>query len=102
MAFSYTPQRRKRKADNFKFALGMGTNWADLDKGVMYMIQEYKEKLDDPTIPADKKPTKIRVCDINNTSITLDWVAPEVIQERMKDPEPDPKYDYVSPKHGKW
>ena len=40
MASMFTPQRQKHKANNFKFAMGMGMNWADLDRGCMYMIQE--------------------------------------------------------------
>ena len=41
------PFKKKTRADNFKFALGMGTNWADLNNGYMYMIQEYAEKMND-------------------------------------------------------
>lgn len=93
--------QRKRPADNFKMALGMGMNWVDLDKQRIYMLQEYKEKMDDPTIPKDKKPTKIRVMAMDGVTF-IEEVAPEVIQERMKDPEPDPKYAYDPPKHGKW
>ena len=97
----YEPFRRKRPADNFKLALGMGTNWVDLDKGRIYMIQEYKEKLDDPSIPKDKKPTKIKVTAMDGETI-IEEVSPEIVEERMKDPEPDPKYDYVPPRHGNW
>ena len=93
--------QRKRAADNFKLALGMGMNWVDLDKQRIYMLQEYKEKMDDPTIPKDKKPTKIRVMAMDGVTF-IEEVAPEIVQERMKDPEPDPKYAYDPPKHGKW
>lgn len=87
----YIPPRQKRKQNNFKFAMGMGTNWADLDRGLMYMIQEYKEAQDDPMIPKNQKPAKIRVCRISDGSL-VEMVAPEIVEERMKDPEPDPKY----------
>jgi hypothetical protein len=101
MAVGYTPPRRKHPADNFKLALGMGVNWVDLDKGYMYMIQEYKEALDNPEIPKDKKPTKIRVLKADGET-EVGWVLPEVVEERMKDPEPDPRYEYDPPKKGKW
>ena len=88
---TFEPLRRKRKANNFKFALGMGVNWIDMDRGLMYMIQEYKEKMDNPTIPKDKKPQKIRICKMDGVTFVGE-VEPELIEERMKDPEPDPKY----------
>ena len=66
----YNTQETIKRADNFKFALGMGTNWADLDKGYMYMIQEYAEKINDPKIPNDQKPTKIRIT-ITQQTISL-------------------------------
>lgn len=98
---AYIVPRRKMPADNFKLALGMGQNWVDLDKGRIYMIQEYKEQLDDPSIPNSDKPTKIRVFAMDGVTY-IESVAPEIVQERMKDPDPDPKYAYDPPKHGKW
>lgn len=91
MANPYTPIRKKRKANNFKFALGMGLNWVDMDKKCIYMIQEYAEKLRDPSIPLDKKPKKIRVMSMDEKT-QLDFLEPEIIEERMKDPEPDARY----------
>lgn len=76
----------KRKMSNFQFALGMGTNWVDTDTGRLYHIQEYKEKLD-----AGEKNLKIRVTDMDGVS-NEKWELPEVAAEKMKDPEPDPKY----------
>ena len=90
MASMFTPQRQKHKANNFKFAMGMGINWADLDRGCMYMIQEYYEKMNDPTIPPDKKPKKIRIMSLDGLT-ELGSAEPEIIEERMKDPEPDPE-----------
>lgn len=95
------PFKQKKKQNNFKMALGMGVNWVDLDKQRIYLIQEYKEKLDDPTIPKNQKPTKINVVAMDGETF-IESVAPEIVEERMKDPDPDPKYDYVPPKHGKW
>lgn len=82
---------RKRKTDNFKLALGMGSNFVDLDRGVTYMIQEYAEAIRDPKIPKDRKPTKIRVVS-NKTGNDVEWIDEWMAQERMKDPEPDPRY----------
>lgn len=87
----YVPPRRKRQMNNYKFAMGMGVNYYDMDTGYVYMIQEYKEKMDDPNIPLKDKPKKIRVMNSQMT-ILLDEVAPEILEEQMKDPEPDPKY----------
>ena len=91
MANMYTPPRQKHRANNFKFAYGMGVNWVDLDNQQIYLIQEYKEKMDDPTIPKDKKPKKIRIVAMDGVT-ELGAVEPEIAEERMKDPEPDPKY----------
>lgn len=88
---TFDPLRRKRKLNNFDFALGMGVNWIDMDRGLMYMIQEYKEKMDDPTIPKEKKPTKIRIMKTDGETY-VGAAEPEIIKERMKDPEPDPRY----------
>ena len=97
----YIPPRRKRKANNFKFAMGMGVNWIDLDTGYIYMIQNYKEQLDDPKIPPEKKPKKIQI--MASDGITeIGWAEPEIVEERMKDPMPDPKYADDPPKKGKW
>ena len=87
----FEPLRRKRKLNNFDFAFGMGMNWVDLDRGLMYMIQEYKEKLNDPSIPQDKKPKKIRIFKTDGKTFVGE-ADPELIRERMKDPEPDPRY----------
>lgn len=93
---TFEPLRKKRKANNFKFALGMGTNWIDMDRGLMYMIQEYKEKMNDPNIPTDKKPKKIRICKLDGKTFVGE-AEPEIIEERMKDPEPDPRYTAETP-----
>ena len=97
---AYSSLRQKHRSNNFRFALGMGTNFVDLDRQCIYMIQEYAEKMNDPTIPADKKPKKIRVMQMDGQTLITE-LAPELIEERMKDPEPDPKYAYVPSKHGK-
>ena len=80
-----------RKLDNFKFALGTGSNWVDLDSGIMYHIQDYYEALHDPKIPKDRKPTQIRMTDIK-TGKELGWADEALVAEKMKDPEPDPRY----------
>ena len=81
----------KRKTDNFKLAVGMGTYWVDLDSGILYHIQEYYDALHDPKIPKDKKPTKIRMTNYK-TGEEIGWADETVVMEKMKDPEPDPRY----------
>ena len=82
---------RNRKLNNFKTALGLMSNWVDLDKGIVYHIQEYAEALRNPAIPADKKPDKIRMTNYK-TGEDLGYVSIYLIEEKMKDPEPDPRY----------
>lgn len=82
---------KKRKLDNFKFAVGMGANWVDQDAGVLYMIQEYSEALHDPKIPKDKKLNKIRMVRLSDNK-EIGWAEEWLVAEKMKDPEPDPKY----------
>ena len=80
-----------RKMDNYKFAFGTGSNWIDMDTGIMYMIQEYSEMMHDPKIPADQKPKKIRMVNYK-TGELIGWADEYVVMEKMKDPEPDPRY----------
>lgn len=82
---------KKRKLNNFKLAVGIGSNWVDMDSGVMYMIQEYSEMLHDPKIPKDQKPTKIRMVEYK-TGKDLGWADEVDVAKKMKDPEPDPRY----------
>lgn len=82
---------KKRKLDNFKFAVGLGANWVDQDEGVIYMIQEYTEALHDPKIPKDKKPTRIRMVRLSDNK-EIGWAEEWLVAEKMKDPEPDPRY----------
>ena len=82
---------RKRKLNNFKLAFGTGSNWVDLDSGVMYMIQEYSEMMRDPKVPDDQKPTKIRMVNYK-TGELIGWADEAVVEQKMKDPEPDPRY----------
>lgn len=98
---AYTPPRRKHKLENYKFAMGLGTNWADLDAGRIYLIQEYCDAMNNPEIPKDKKPNKIRIAAMDGTTI-LGEISPEALEEKMKDPVPDPKYAYDPPQKGKW
>lgn len=80
-----------RKMDNFKTALGMGANWIDLDTGTEYHIQEYYEALHDPKIPKERKPTAIRMTRYK-TGELIGWADEYIVAEKMKDPEPDPRY----------
>ena len=82
---------RKRKLNNFKFAFGTGSNWVDLDSGIMYMIQEYSELVHDPKVPKDQKPTRIRMVDYKSGE-TIGWADEFTVSQKMKDPEPDPRY----------
>ena len=80
-----------RRLENFKTAMGMGADWIDLDKGIRYHIQEYYDALHDPTIAPDKKPTKIRMTNYK-TGEDLGSADEWLVAEKMKDPEPDPRY----------
>lgn len=82
---------RRRKLNNFKLAVGMGSNWVDLDTGVMYMIQEYSDMIHDPKIPEDQKPTRIRMVNYK-TGEDIGWADEYAVEQKMKDPEPDPRY----------
>ena len=82
---------KMRKLSNFKLAVSMGVNWIDMDTGIMYMIQEYSDALHDPKIPKDKKPTKIRMIRVSDNT-DLGMVDEVIVAEKMKDPEPDPRY----------
>ena len=80
-----------RRLDNFKMAIGMGANWIDQDSGIMYHIQDYYESLHDPKIKKEAKPTKIKMTNIK-TGEVIGWADEYEVAERMKDPEPDPRY----------
>ena len=80
-----------RKLENFKLAVSTGSNWVDLDAGVTYMIQEYAEAIHDPKLPKDQKPTKIRMVDTKSGK-DIGWADEWLVAEKMKDPEPDPRY----------
>ena len=79
--------RKKHELRNYDFCYGAGVNWYDMQRGRMYHIQEYKEDLEN-----GKKPTKIRVTIGGDLNKTVEWVDPFILRERMKDPEPDPRY----------
>ena len=71
--------------------MGLGANWVDQDEGVVYHIQEYQEALKNPKIPKDQKPTAIRMTDMK-TGKELGWADEYLVAQKMKDPEPDPRY----------
>lgn len=79
--------RKKHELRNYDFCFGAGLNWYDLEKGFMYHIQEFKESL-----VRGEKPQGIRVTIGGDISKTVEWVDPIILKERMKDPEPDPRY----------
>lgn len=84
--------KKKKSMDNFQIALGMGVNWVDLDKGVIYHIQDYKEAMD-----RGENPQKIRMTGMS-TGEEIGWAYPEAVAEKMKDPKPDPRYSPETPK----
>jgi len=45
----------------------------------------------DPKVPKDQKPTKIRVVKYS-TGETIGWEDEVTVEQKMKDPEPDPRY----------
>ena len=79
--------RKKHEMHNYDFCYGAGVNFYDLTRGHMYHIQEYKE-----AIERGEKPKGIRVSIGGNPANTIEWIDPVICQERMKDPEPDPRY----------
>ena len=88
--------KKQKNVDNFKFALGMGYNWVDLDKNILYYIEEYKE-----AIEKGEKPKGIRMGSLTETEIgpdgktrpkDLGYADPDKVAEQMKDPEPDSRY----------
>lgn len=89
-----TPKKRK-PMDYFKMAMGLGTNWIDLDSGIIYMIQEYKEALDNPEV--NPKPTKIRMVRAG-TGEEIGWADEYTVAEKMKDPKEDPRYAPETPR----
>ena len=80
-----------RKLQNFKTALGLMSDWIEMDTGIRYHIQEYAEALHNPRIPKDEKPTKIRMTHYK-TGEEAGWIDENLVAEKMKDPEPDPRY----------
>ena len=81
------PLRKKREMKNFDFCYGMGVNWIDMDTGKMYHIQEYREAID-----RGEKPEGIKVSSWGKPDDILEVVGEYTVRERMKDPEPDPRY----------
>lgn len=79
--------RKKHELRNYDFCFGAGANWYDMEKGLMYHIQEYKEALNN-----GEKPKGIRVTRGGDIQQTIEWVDPVILKERMSDPEPDPRY----------
>ena len=78
--------RKKHEMKNFDFCYGMGVNYVDLDNGVMFHIQEYREAID-----KGENPDGIRVTKFGSED-TIEIVGEYTLRERMKDKEPDPRY----------
>lgn len=84
--------KKPKKIDNYKFAVGFGMNWADLDKGVMYHIQDYKEAIDRGENPKGIKMTSL------SDGRDLGTADPILVEQKMKDPGIDPRYAPETPK----
>ena len=80
--------RKKHELRNYDFCYGMGVNWVDMDRGKMYHIQEYKEAIEHGEIPKGIRVTKWD----DPEQKTIEYVGEFTLRERMKDPEPDPRY----------
>ena len=80
-------QRKKHELNNYDFCYGMKVNWVDMNTGKLYYIQEYAE-----AVERGEKPKGIKVAYTNDTDHILEVLDPVVVRERMKDPEPDPRY----------
>ena len=78
--------RKKHELKNYDFCYGMGVNWYDMASGKFYHIQEYREAID-----KGEKPKGIRVT-YPGKEETLEIVDEYILRQRMKDPEPDPRY----------
>lgn len=78
---------KKKELKNYDFCFGGGFNWYDMQTGRMYHIQEYKEALE-----KGEHPKGIRVTVGGDINKTEEWVNEYILRERMKDPEPDPRY----------
>lgn len=82
------PLRKKHEMRNYDFCYGGGFNWVDIGTGKLYLIQEYREAID-----RGEHPEGIRVVMTGDPEQkTVEVVGPYTLRERMKDPEPDPRY----------
>lgn len=79
--------RRKHPLKNYDFCYGMGVNWCDMGTGKIYYIQTYREAVD-----KGENPKGISVANMAEPDKIIEVVDPYIVQERMKDPEPDPRY----------
>ena len=79
--------RRKHEMRSYDFCYGAGVNFYDLERGLMYHIQEYKEDLE-----KGEHPKGIRVSRGGDINQTIEWIQPEILRDRMEDPDPDPRY----------
>ena len=79
--------RRKHRMDHFDFCYGSGTNWVDMNTGLMYHIQEYKERKE-----KGEDVDKIRVTRWDIPNSEQEPVSEMKLREIMEDPEPDPRY----------
>jgi len=80
-------QRKKHALRNYDFCYGMRVNWCDMDTGKIYYIQKYCEE----TVNG-KKPKGIEVAYMSDPDNIIEVLDPIIVRERMKDPEPDPRY----------
>lgn len=89
-AIEYESPRRKTPLQNYDFCYGMGANYVDTEPPcTTYFIQEYKE-----AIESGIKPPGIRWVNVNGEE---GYITPYQLKEKMKDPEPDPKYAPETP-----
>ena len=87
--------KKKKPMDNYKVAFGFGVDWADMDRGILYHIREYRDALRDPKV--NPKPTKIRMTRLSDGT-EIGWEDEYIVSERMRDPKPDPRYEPETPK----
>ena len=78
--------RKKHELRNYDFCYGMACNYLDMKTGVLYHIQEYREKID-----AGETPEGIRMTNAKQDK-ELGYIKDYVLRELMKDIEPDPRY----------
>lgn len=83
-----TELRKKGKMNQFDFCYGGGYNWVDMENNTIYYIQEYREAMD-----RGEHPDGIAYGTWGDPQHARTGTISEyALREKMKDPDPDPRY----------